>query len=139
MPVPFGLTTLLSDFPCPPENPIYEGGRWAQTSPERPPLMKGSPPGCDATDSAHGLPNFSHWVADIFDGDIVEVYGCTFGGQLGASLETWRVGMFTQVGSNLTGYRLYYGGVISKFYNMAKYNGGGINDLGGLGQTGGTG
>src|SRR5262245_17342904 len=120
---PLGSPTL-STFDGPDETPLSEGGKWAQTTPERDPmrLFQG-----DATDSVHGEPNYSHWVADVVQiplGFRGEVFGCTAGGQLGAALETWRVFLFNQVGVNFYGYLVYVGGGIGKEFRIRRYDNG---------------
>lgn len=121
------VTALLDEFDCPPENPLSEDGRWQQTTPERPPLKKVtvSLGVCGATDSENNpAPNYSHWAQETFDSEkgVVEVWGCTTGGQLGVALETWRVALWSSVGS-VTGYLLFYGGAISKGFKIRQYDG----------------
>lgn len=126
----FPSTALLSEFDCvtSPENPLYEDGAWIRTTGDRPPMQKiGIPPNCAATDSEHGNPNYSSWgratyLADL-DENIVEVWGCIEGGQLGAALETWRVFAFLE-GVEPTGYLLYEGGGIGKALVLRRYTGG---------------
>lgn len=112
---------MLSDFSGAAENPLSEGGNWIQTSPDRPPLLKDSPN--SVTNSVFGDPNYSTWVREVFYGN-AEVWACISGGQLGAALETWRVALFTQIGINVQGYLLYYGGGLSKDLVLRKYTGG---------------
>lgn len=125
-------TPHVTTFDCPAENPLYEGGNWAQTTPDRPPMQKVNLAGnCVATDSIHGDPNYSHWTTPvrIEPGQRGEVWGCIEGGQLGAALETWRVALWRHVGSHLDGYLVYNGGGIGKDIAIRRYNGGGISDF----------
>lgn len=114
--MPFPKTGLLAEFTGPAENPLSQGGKWAQTRVTRPPLKKevGS-----VTDSIHGDPNYSHWTPETFVGD-VEVWGCSVGGQLGAAVETWRVFAFAGLGL-ASGYQVYFGGGIGKGFAIWKY------------------
>lgn len=124
----FGTTPLLSLFEPPAEDPLSEEGKWAQTVAERPPMRKVVTFGLigAATDSSHGDPNYSHWTRETFSSESghVEAWACTEGGQLGAALETWRVALWTELGANLTGYLVYYGGGIGKGYAIRNYDGG---------------
>jgi hypothetical protein len=52
---------------------------------------------------------------------------------LGAALETWRVALWSQVGSSFSGYLLYYGGGIGKGYGLRRYDNGGFTGIGGAG------
>ena len=122
----FPVVSVLSYFEGPAENPLSEGGHWQQTTPERAPMKKevGT-----VTDSSHGDPNYSHWTPQRFNDQdgIVDVFACTNGGQLGAAVETWRVALWSEVGVNVSGYLLYYGGGISKGFVLRRYAGGILN------------
>jgi hypothetical protein len=122
--MPFPVTDGLSLFLGPAENPLSENGRWAQLSPLAPPLKKnvGS-----ADDSVHNGPNYSYWTAPFPSANIVEVWGCTGGGQLGAALETWRVALWLE--AQFTGYLAYYGGAIGKSFVIRRYTDGSWVDL----------
>lgn len=132
----FPTSKQLSEFECPPENPLYEGGHWAQTSPNFYPMQKISSGGdCVASDSVHDGPNYSHWAPERFTSDngYVEAWICASGGQLGASLETWRVALWSQVGANFSGYLVYFGGGLSKGTVTRRYTNGSFIDIAGGG------
>ena len=111
--------TQLSDFIGPDENPLSEGGNWAQSFSSRAPLRRF---GNKATTSSTSNPNYSHWTTTFNFDDGGDVFACTQGGQLGAALETWRVTMWQTVGgTNVNGYELYMGGGLSKPFVLSKY------------------
>ena len=138
---------ILSTFDPPAENPLYEGGNWAQTF-NQPPLQKVLVFGGDAvaTDSAHGAVNYSHWTQDQFRrGDVpIEAFACTEGGQLGAALETWRVALWNTVTQetpeghvgSVTGYLVYFGGAIGKGFAIRRYDTTGFTQIGASGAVG---
>ncbi len=122
----FPLTGLLSDFEDPAENPLSESGAWALLTPDRAPMRKA---GGEATDSAHGNPNYSVWVRDVFtSANGVEVWACLSGGQLGSALETWRVALWRAPYEALEGYLIYYGGGIGKGFTIRRHDGPTIDD-----------
>jgi hypothetical protein len=132
----FPSTGILSEFLPPAENPLYEGGLWAQTTHQREPLQKTVTGGTgEATDSVHGNPNYSHWSQETFTGD-VEVWGCSGGGQLGAALESWRVTMWLDPEATV-GYVTLYGGALGKGFFTRRYGGPSIDNFLGIGSSGG--
>jgi len=137
----FPSTGILTLFPPPAENPLYESGRWAQLNLDRPPMQKiaTGPTTGAATDSEHGNPNYSYWAQETFSTDSgpVEVWACTAGGQLGAALETWRVFLAITLGDRWSGYLAYYGGGIGKGFAIRRYDDGNAGFFGIAGSGGG--
>lgn len=127
----FPTTGLLSSFLLPAENPLSESGRWAQATLQRPPLKKNASQ--NATNSQSTI-CYSYWTPETFGGDVIEVWGCSGGGQLGADLETWRVFAVVDTQS-FTGYRLYYGGGIGKSFNLSRVTN--VTTLNGICSAGG--
>jgi hypothetical protein len=115
----FPVTGLITTFPGPSENPLSMGGTWTQLTGARPPLQK---VGASVTNSQAAL-CYSVYTQDVFyaTGDnIIEVWGCSSGGQLGAALETWRVALWQAPYYLSRGYRCYYGGGIGKGFSIAR-------------------
>lgn len=131
----FPNTGRLSPLDPPAESPVSEGGRWGPLTPERDQLSKNA--FNQLTNTTFGLPDYSVWLHQALTGD-AEVWGCLGGGGLGAALETWRIGLFQDIGFNFVGYQLYYGGALSKDLVLRRYDGG-ITDFTGIGGAGGVG
>lgn len=132
--MPFPSTSLITEFDGPAENPLSEGGKWIQARSLRPPLKKdvGS-----VSDSIHGDPNYSVYIAQAFctNNGAVEAWACSGGGQLGAALETWRIALWKNLFS-VSGYQVYYGGGIGKGTAIWRYDNDDFFAIGGAGDTG---
>jgi len=115
--------TLIIDFIGADENPLSEGGTWSQTTPARGALKRASN---HATYAGSDPTSYSHYNVEQLStaGGSAEAWGCSSGGQLGAALETWRLGLWSTVGSGVQGYQLYFGGALSKDFVLRRYDGG---------------
>lgn len=118
MPDVFPTTPEYTNFDGPNENPLSDGGRWIQGFFGYPLHREGN----IAKVTTEGVLNGMVWVANIFPSPC-EVWACTNGGQLGAALETWRVGMFLSTPYDQIGYQSYYGGALNKAFVIRRYDG----------------
>lgn len=113
--------TVLTTFVGADENPLSDGGNWAQTFSSRDPLKR---LGNQARNSTTTNPNYSYWTSP-FDADAIdplEIFACSGGGQLGAALETWRIDLWQTVGgTSVNGYELFFGGGLSKGWELDKW------------------
>jgi hypothetical protein len=124
---PFPSTPELSTFDPPAENPLYEDGAWLQFN-NQPPLKKTALG--TVTDSIHGETNYSYYTRQMFSSNsVVEVWMCTDGGQLGAAVESWRIGLALNTGDGWNGYLVLFGGGIGSDYFIRRYDGGGFTNL----------
>jgi len=116
------LSEQLSTFADSTKHPISEGGAWQQSTPQSP-LKK---TGGVATDSSHGLTNYSEWIANTYttDDGILEVWGIPGGGGLGAAVESHRLTLWTPgaAGRSASGYLTYFGGGIGSDYVIRRYD-----------------
>jgi len=127
----FPNTAQLTTFDPPAEDPLYEDGAWGPLNAGFAQLYKTG----SNTATGDGQ-RWSIWVKEAFFGN-AEVWACAGGGQLGAALEDWRVGLFTEIGTNeYDGYEVIVGGSLSKDLIVRRYTNGGFTQIGGLGSVG---
>jgi len=107
-----------NDFP-PGENPLSDGGKWYSWA--RFPLQsKGD--GSAIIGTEEFAVNGSMYVAETFNGNIIEAYGCRPESGLGAALESHRIVALTDPVSYV-GYSSGFGGGITESYFFRKYSG----------------
>lgn len=122
-------TTQLYDFAdYPDEDPLSIGGAFSEYDygASGPLRLSG---GC-VTDEAHVTviagPIYYSFLTTQQWSDDVEVWACTSGGQLGAAVESWRVGLAQGAPVNSgrkVGYLALFGGGIGKAYQLRRYDG----------------
>jgi hypothetical protein len=126
MAIPFPSTGYISTFDGPDENPLSENGAWRGLDAHAP-MQKLGPHNITNTTATI---NYSTYVAQAFYAsgtNIIEIWACTVGGQLGAALETWRVYLFQNIQGAYYGYMFRYGGAIGKSFELRVYTGGGTS------------
>lgn len=121
-------TAVLDDFQRPAEDPISWDGRWLVTDPTVWTGMSHAAFG-DATHGAAGSPSDSYWTLDpTLSGD-VELWGICSGG--GATGIAWGLDLWSNVGSNVDGYRfrIEYTIVAGPVYLLYRFDNGLLTPL----------
>lgn len=121
----FPATSLLTEFAGSPENPLSEGGKWAEYG--RFPLQKMGPG--SVTPTMEFFVNGMYWTVSAFRSPC-EVFACVGGGGLGAANESWRVCLWKDDPTAGVGYMAAFGGGIGEDYFMRRYDGGFNNFVG---------
>ena len=120
----------------PGENPLRDGANWGEYS-TRPPL-RASDDGLAVHGTVEFPVNGSLYLGAIFQGEIIEAWGCAPGPGLGAAVESQRIVALTDP-ANYEGYLSGYGGGIGEVYFMRRYDAAGPGSFTTLGEVGGTG
>lgn len=126
---PFLQPAIYPSFSLTPlENPLSDGGRWRSFA-TRPPLMASD----DGT-AIHGTVDFpvcgSVYVEQVFQGPVIEAWGCRPESGLGAALESHRIVALIGNPDAYNGYSWGFGGGIGEEYFMRKYTSGGFTGIG---------
>ena len=135
-----GASEIYSDFNdlIPNENPLSDNGNWVNLL-QRPPLKVNS-----TATGIHGTVEFavngSLYVGKVFNGPIIEAYGCRPESGLGAALESHRIVALIGNPDNYTGYSSGFGGGIGESYFFRMYSSFAFTPIGDNGAAdGGTG